>query len=115
MSRLLGVNVPASGLRWLAVGAAVGLFVASAGAPNFATHTALAVDPTTPEHTITVTGTGRVSLTPDVADLRVGVNITRPTATQARADAAAAMTRVVEAIKKGGVADKDVQTSALSL
>jgi uncharacterized protein YggE len=73
------------------------------------------VDPTTPEHTITVTGTGRVSLTPDVADLRVGVNITRPTAAQARADAAAAMTKVVDAIKKAGVADKDIQTSTLSL
>ena len=100
--------------RWLAVGAATGLLIAAA-APSFSSHTALAVDPTTPEHTITVTGIGRVILTPDVADLRLGVNITRPTATQARADAAAAMTKVVDAIKKAGIADKDIQTSTLSL
>jgi len=115
MTRNVALNLPPAGLRWLAVGAAIGLFVAAAGAPNFSTHTALAADPTTPEHTISVNGTGRVTLTPDVADLRLGVNITRPTATQARNDAATAMTRVVDAIKKAGVADKDSQTSMLSL
>jgi uncharacterized protein YggE len=115
MSRLSTIKPPAAALRWLAAGAAIGLFVASAGAPNFATHAALAADPTVPEHTISVTGTGRVTLTPDVADLRLGVNITRPTATEARADAAAAMTKVVDAIKKAGVADKDIKTSMLSL
>jgi uncharacterized protein YggE len=56
-----------------------------------------------------------VILTPDVADLRLGVNITRPTATQARADAAAAMTKVVDAIKKAGIPEKDIKTSTLSL
>ena len=109
------INLPASGLRWLAVGAAVGLFVASAGAPNFAPRSALAVDPAAPEHTISVNGTGRVILTPDIAELRLGVNVTGPTANKARNDAAIAMTKVVEAIKKAGVADKDIQTSALSL
>jgi hypothetical protein len=69
----------------------------------------------TPEHTITVSGIGTVSLTPDTADLRIGVNIIRPTATQARADAAIAMTKVVAAIKAAGIADKDIQTSNLSL
>jgi uncharacterized protein YggE len=115
MSKASVISLPASGLRWLAVGAAVGLFVASAGAPNFAPRSALAVDPAAPEHTISVTGIGRVTLTPDVADLRLGVNMTAPTATEARSDAAAAMTKVVDAIKKGGVADKDIQTAAISL
>ena len=115
MPNRIALNLPASGLRWLAVGAAVGLFVAAAGAPSFSPHTALAVDATTPEHTITVNGTGRVTLTPDIAELRLGVNITRPTARQARADAAVAMTGVIGAIKKAGVADKDIQTSSLSL
>jgi len=117
MSRTVTLHVPASGLRWLAVGAAAGLFVASAGAVNLSPRATLAADPTTStiEHTITVNGTGRVTLTPDVADLRVGVDIIRPTATAARADAATAMTKVVAAIKKAGVADKDIQTSSLSL
>ncbi len=115
MSRTLTIHLPSSGLRWLAVGSGLGLLVALAGAPALTPHTALAVDTTTPEHTITVTGTGRVSLTPDVADLRLGVNITRSTATQARSDAAVAMTKVVAAIKAAGIADKDIQTSTLSL
>ena len=99
----------------LATALAIGLLVGSAGAPNLAPRPAVAADSTAPEHTISVTGTGRVTLTPDIADLRIGVNLTRPTATEARSAAAAAMTKVVAAIKKGGVADKDVQTSLLSL
>jgi len=115
MSRVIAVNLPSSAVRWLAVGAGIGLLVALAGAPALSPHTALAVDPTTPEHTITVTGTGRVTLAPNIADLRLGVNITRPTANAARDEAAAAMTKVVAAIKKAGVADKDIQTAMLSL
>ena len=42
-------------------------------------------------------------------------SFTRPTVKQARADAAAAMTRVVAALKAAGLADKDIQTSTLSL
>lgn len=115
MSKSSVLHLPGSGLRWLAVGAAIGLFVAAAGAPNFGPRTTLAADPVAAEHTISVMGLGRVTLTPDVADLRLGVNVTAPTATQARSEAAAAMTKVVEAIKQGGVADKDIQTSTLSL
>lgn len=115
MTRTIAVTLPSSALRWLAVGAGIGLLVALAGAPALGPHPALAVDPSTAEHTITVTGTGRVTLTPNIADIRLGVNITRPTATQARDDAAAAMSRVVAAVRKAGVADKDIQTAMLSL
>jgi uncharacterized protein YggE len=117
MAKTIAVTLPASAIRWVSVGAAVGLLAALAGAPALSPHTALAVDPTTttPEHTITVTGTGRVTLTPNIADLRLGVNITRSSANVARDDAAAAMTKVVAAIKAAGVADKDIQTSSLSL
>jgi uncharacterized protein YggE len=116
MPNLPRVNPSASALRWLALGAAIGLLVGSAGAPNLAPRPTLAADPsTTPEHTISVMGTGRVTLTPDIADIRLGVSLTRPTATAARSAAADAMTKVVAAIKKGGVADKDIQTSLLSL
>src|SRR4051794_9128457 len=109
------VKLPLAGLRWLAVGAAIGLFVAGAGTPLFSTRSALAVDTTTPDRTITVTGMGRVTLVPDVADLRLGVNITRPTAAEARDEAATAMTKVVAAIRAAGVADRDIATSTLSL
>ena len=116
MSTTLPARMPASSLRWLALGAAAGMLVAAAVLPGLGSHSALAVDSTTAiEHTISVSGTGRVLLSPDVADLSLGVNITRPTAAEARAAAADAMTKVVDAIKKAGVADKDIQTSSLSL
>ncbi len=108
---------PSLRTRWLGAGALAALLVVALAAPSFGPHPAAAVDPTaaSPEHTIAVSGVGRVILAPDVADLRVGVSFTRPTVKQARADAAAAMTKVVAALKAAGIADKDIQTSTLSL
>jgi uncharacterized protein len=101
---------------WLAAGAVAGLALAVVFGPAFAPKAARAVDPTTnPEHTISVTGTGIVKIAPDVADLSVGVNITRPTVKEARAVAARQMTAVLAALAKAGIADKDVQTSGLNL
>lgn len=103
--------------RWLGAGALAALLVVVVGAPALGPRSAAAVDPTatTPEHTIAVSGVGRVFLSPDVADIQVGVSLTRPTVKQARADAAAAMTKVVAALKAAGIADRDIQTSTLSL
>ena len=84
---------------WLAAGALGGLALAVAFGPAFAPKAARAVDPTTsPEHTISVTGTGIIKIAPDVADLSVGVNITRPTVKEARAVAAQQMTAVLAAL-----------------
>ena len=103
-------------LGWLAIGAFAGLALAVAFGPALAMRPARAVDPaTTPEHTISVSGTGRVTTTPDVADVRVGVQITRPKVRDAQAAAATAMTAVIAALKKAGIADKDIQTTSLSL
>ncbi len=101
---------------WLAVGALAGLALAVAFGPLLATRPASAQDPATnPEHTITVGGTGIVKIAPDVADISVGVTITRPTVREARSVAASQMAAVIAALKKAGVADKDIQTSGLSL
>ena len=56
-------------------------------APAFAPRPILGVDAsgTAPEHTISVTGTGRVVISPDIADLRLGVMVTKPTVKAARA------------------------------
>jgi len=62
-----------------------------------------------------VSGTGRVILAPDVADLRIGVSVQRATVRAARADAAKVMTAVIAALKKVGLADADVQTSGITL
>jgi uncharacterized protein len=72
------------------------------------------IDPTTPR-TVTVTGAGRVTVPPDVAELHLGVAVTRPTASAAQADAAATMAAVIAAIREVGVADADLRTLGLSL
>lgn len=103
-------------LGWLAVGAFAGLALAVAFGPALAMRPAQAVDPATvPEHTISVSGIGRVTTTPDVADVRVGVMITRTKVRDAQAAAATAMQGVIAALKKAGIADKDIQTTSLSL
>jgi uncharacterized protein len=65
--------------------------------------------------TIVVSGTGRVTVTPDVADLRLGVAVTRPTAAAARAEAASVMAGILDAVDAAHVARPDVRTSLLSV
>ena len=67
------------------------------------------------EGSISVSGTGRVSVQPDVADLRLGVNVSRLTVDEARNDAATTMAAILDAVTKAGVAKKDVRTSMLSV
>jgi len=109
--------VPGSRARWLALGLAAGALVAAIASPAFAPRPIYGLDANgnAPEHTISVTGTGRVVISPDVADLRVGVSVTKPTVRIARETAAEAMTQVVAALKKLGIADADIQTTILSL
>jgi uncharacterized protein YggE len=67
------------------------------------------------EGSIVVGGTGRVSVEPDVADLRLGVTISRLTVAEAREDAATTMTAILTAVQGNGVARRDVRTSLLSV
>jgi uncharacterized protein YggE len=102
--------------RWLAVGLAGGLVVAAIASPAFGPRQILAADPASPaEHTVSVAGTGRVILSPDTADLRLGVLATAKTVKEARATAASAMTAVLASLQKLGIADRDIQTTVLSL
>ena len=103
-------------LGWLAVGAFAGLALAVAFGPTLAMRPAQAVDPaTTPEHTISESGIGRVTTVPDVADVRVGVMVTRVKVRDAQAAAATAMTAVITSLRSAGIDDKDIQTTSLSL
>lgn len=64
---------------------------------------------------IVVSGVGRVSVEPDVASVRLGVMLTRPTAAAAREDAAVTMNAVLAAITAAGVERRDVRTSLVAL
>jgi uncharacterized protein YggE len=72
-------------------------------------------DPATPTGTIVVSGTGRIAIEPDVADMRLGIAISRPSVEAARAAAADAMAGILGAITGSGVARRDVRTSVLSV
>jgi uncharacterized protein YggE len=56
-----------------------------------------------------------VEAEPDIARVSAGVTTQAPTAVQAMRDNAAAMDRVVERITQLGIAERDVQTSGISL
>ena len=64
---------------------------------------------------IAVTGTGRVAIEPNLADLRLGVSTTRPTVEAARDESATTMAAILTALHAAGVARRDVQTSLLSV
>jgi hypothetical protein len=92
-----------------------GLALAVVLGPALTPRAAHAVDVTEPDRTISVAGTGTVTLAPDIADLHVGVVVQRPKVKDARAAAATAMQGVVKALRAAGVAERDIRTTTLSL
>ncbi len=64
---------------------------------------------------ITVTGQASVGAAPDAAAIRIGVTSRAKTARESSEANAKQMTVVMSAIKGDGVADRDMQTSRLSL
>lgn len=62
-----------------------------------------------------VTGEGKAYGTPDVAILRLGVEVQEKSVADAQREAAEAMDKVVKALKGKGVADKDIQTQQFNI
>lgn len=93
--------------------AAAALAVAAGAATGAAAQAAPAVLQT--GTLLTLTAEGQTTRTPDVAEVSTGVVTTAPTAAAAMRDNAARMNAVVDAVKKAGVADRDIQTSGLNL
>jgi uncharacterized protein YggE len=65
--------------------------------------------------TIVTTGTGRIVVEPDTAELRLGVGISRPSVGEARTAAAEAMTAILGAVADAGVERRDVRTTILNV
>jgi hypothetical protein len=72
-------------------------------------------DPSGTNGTIVVSGTGRIAVDPDVADLRLGVAVSRPSVDAARAAATEAMAAILAAVRAAGVEPRDVRTTLLSV
>ena len=64
---------------------------------------------------IWVTGTGKVSVVPDIATLRLGIEAQELSVADAQSKANEAMNRVIDALTDNGVADKDIQTQRFSI
>ncbi len=64
---------------------------------------------------IWVTGQGEAMAVPDVAELRLGVEVQADTVAEAQAQASDAMGKVQQALKDNGVAEKDIQTEQFSI
>ena len=112
----VSIPVPGARARWSAIGLAFGLLAAALAGPALAPHSILAADPAaSPEHTISVSGTGRIVISPNLADLRLGVSITAGTVKEARTANATRMTAVIAGLRKLGIAEKDIQTTIVSL
>lgn len=83
----------------IAIAAATGAAAQSAPAPTL----------------LTVNAEGRVARAPDIAEVSGGVVTAAPTAAAAMAENATRMTAVVAAVRKAGIADRDIQTAGLSV
>jgi uncharacterized protein YggE len=76
---------------------------------------ALALPAQAAEKLVTVTGQGTIAVAPDSAMIRIGVTSQGKTAKEASDTNAKQMTAVMTAIKNSGIAERDIQTSRLSL
>jgi uncharacterized protein YggE len=81
----------------------------AAGAP------AATPDNSAPEHTISVSGNGEATGTPNVAYVELGVNVTNPDVGQAIAEANQTMNDVRQALLDAGVPEENLQTSTFNV
>ena len=88
---------------------------AAFAAPLLLFATPALADAPPPIPTLTVTAEGHSTRAPDLAVFSAGVSTTGATAGEALSANAAAMTRVIAALKAAGIEARDIQTSSISL
>ncbi|MCL0058482.1 SIMPL domain-containing protein [Dehalococcoidia bacterium] len=92
------------------------LGVAGCAAVEREVETALAADTgNTQQRGIWVSGQGKVSVTPDIATLRLGIEAQADTVAEAMSRAAQSMEAVIAALEAHGVAEEDIQTFRFSI
>ena len=99
--------------RAAAVGALI--LASSAGAALAQTAPAAVADTLFRATTLNLSADGEVSQKPDMATITLGVQTEAPTAAEAMRLNAVRMNQVIAALKKGGIVDRDIRTSGLSL
>jgi uncharacterized protein len=75
----------------------------------------ISLQPQPPVRTITVTGTGEVMITPDIAHITIGVHSQDASASVATTENSTKAQNVIDQIKAAGVEAKDIQTTNFSI
>ncbi len=75
----------------------------------------IVANPQPPQRTLNVTGTGTVTLTPDIAYINIGVHNEMPSASEAVTANNTQTQQVVDALKTAGVDPKDIRTMNFSI
>jgi uncharacterized protein len=65
--------------------------------------------------TMSVTGTGMISMTPDIAYISIGVHTEAPSASEAVKENNVQTQKVIDSLTKGGIAAEDIRTSNFSI
>jgi len=68
-----------------------------------------------PAPSLNLSAYGEVKAAPDMATITFGVQTEAPTAAEAMRDNASRMTQVMTALRRAGIAERDIQTSGLNL
>ena len=100
--------------KWIAGGLAV-LFAGMLFLAGCQTGTTVSGNTGSQQTGVWVSGEGKVTVTPDVATIQLGVQAQEATVAAAQTEAATAMNNVISALKADGVADKDIQTVNFSV
>nr|WP_294847705.1 SIMPL domain-containing protein [uncultured Sphingomonas sp.] len=87
----------------------------AAALPAAASAQAVATVPVITGTRLDISATGEVTRVPDLAIINAGVQTLQPTATAAIEDNATRMEKVRAALRRAGIADKDIQTSSINL
>jgi len=94
---------------------AAALLLGAAAMPSAALAQQSTINQTIAGTRLDINATGEVVRVPDLATISAGVVSRSPTASGAMRDAANRMARVRDALKRAGIADRDIQTSNISL
>src|SRR5256885_2970107 len=93
----------------------VALMLGAAALPSAATGQQSTINQTITGTRLDINATGEVTRVPDLATVSAGVVSRAATASGAIQQAATRMARVREALRQAGIADRDIQTSNISL
>jgi uncharacterized protein len=94
---------------------AVAVFATGLGVMGFTAAQSGNLVNTTQQVGIWVSGEGKVTVVPDVANLSLGVQVESPTLSEANQKASAAMDALISVLKTQGVADKDIKTQNFNI